>query len=217
MMSSMYKPNGHSNLIELNSLRALPTMVEGKNIGKNPDKNAVETRSFKRGDRILELSGNWTIQSGIVRTVTWDMDGNTSVLGLWGVGNLLHGVPHNIEPYQYECLEPSILRRIADNDRSPDLWMSQYLRMEELLRIAHCRNVSDRLLKTLYWLADHFGIPYCDRMIPGKLIDLRMTHQQLADLAGTTRVTVTRCLGQFERDCQIVRLRRGRFFIETRD
>jgi CRP-like cAMP-binding protein len=44
---------------------------------------------------------------------------------------------------------------------------------------------------------------------------MKMTHQHLADLTGTTRVTVTRCLGNFERDGQIVRLRQGRIFIQS--
>lgn len=202
----MSKLNGNLHFLEPSSLRALPKGMEGKNI--------LETRSFKRGDRILELSGNWAIQSGIIRTVTWDMEGNTSVLGLWSIGDLLYSIPRNIEPYQYECLEPTVLNRLPDSYKMADLWMNQFLKMEELLRIAHCRNVGDRLLKTLYWLADHFGVPYCNSMVPGRLIDIRLTHQQLADLAGTTRVTVTRCLGQFERDCQIVRLRRRRFFMK---
>lgn len=173
----------------------------------------METRSFRRGHRIVNLSGNWVIESGVIRMVTWDMDGNTSVLGLWGIGESIHQVPRRLEPCEYECLAPTILVRLSDVIDSSEVWTKQYLKMEELLALANCRHVGDRLLKTLHWLAHHFGIPHCEGLTPGRLIDIQMTHQQLADLAGTTRVTVTRCLGQFERADQIIRLRRGRFLI----
>lgn len=176
-------------------------------------KNLIDAKSFKRGDRLPHLPEAWIIQSGIVRTVTWDMEGNVAVLGWWGPGDLIYQVPRKVEPYQYECLTPTVLTKLLDFHGLPELFMKQSLKLEELLALSHCRNTSDRLLKMLSWLADHFGQPCCDRQVVGRLIDIQITHQQLADLAGTTRVTVTRCLGQFERDYQIVRLRRGRFFV----
>jgi CRP-like cAMP-binding protein len=199
MIPSLKKPDQTSPLLELSLLRAR--------------KNLIDARSFQRGERLPSLSESWVIQSGVVRTLTWDMDGNVAVLGWWGTGDLIYQVPRKTEPHQYECLTPTVLTKLYDFHGLPDLLLKQFLKMEELLALSHCRNTSDRLLKMLHWLADHFGQPCCDRSVLGRLIDIQITHQQLADLAGTTRVTVTRCLGQFERDYQIVRLRRGRFFI----
>ncbi len=195
-----------SQLLELSLLRARKTLMEA--------------RSFKRGDRLPNLSEAWVIQSGVVRTVTWDMEGNVAVLGWWGPGDLIYQLPHKIEPHQYECLAPTVLTKLYDFHGLSDLLMKQAMKMEELLALAYCRNTSDRLLKMLDWLAHHFGQPFNhifgDRTVTGRLIDLQITHQQLADLAGTTRVTVTRCLGDFEREGQIFRLRRGRFLLPTR-
>ena len=39
----------------------------------------------------------------------------------------------------------------------------------------------------------------------GKLIDFKLTHQELADVVGTTRITVTKTLNQFEREGLIIR------------
>lgn len=198
-------PVQKSPLLELSLLRA--------------HKHLMEARSFKRGDRLPMLSDAWIIQSGVIRSVTWDMEGNVAVLGWWGTGDLIYPVSRKIEPHQYECLAPTVLTKLCDFHRLSDLLVKQSLKMEELLALAHCRNTSDRILKTLHWLADHFGEPFFDRNHLdrlGRLIDIQITHQQLADLAGTTRVTVTRCLGQFQRDDQIVRLPRGRFLIPAK-
>ncbi len=203
--SALENPNHVSPLLELSLLRA--------------HKNSLEARSFKRGDRLPSLSEAWLIQSGVIRSVTWDMEGNVAVLGWWGTGDLIYPVTRKTEPHQYECLAPTVLTKLHDFHRLSDLLIKQSLKTEELLALANCRNTSERILKMLHWVADHFGEPFFDRTNLdrlGRLIDLQITHQQLADLAGTTRVTVTRCLGQFERDNQIVRLRRGRFFIPTK-
>ena len=177
--------------------------------------NLPVLRSFNRGDVVPEIPGNWVIQTGVIRTMTWDEEGLVSVLGLWGMGDLMGSITRNIDPYQSECLTPVVLSLLNDPQALPELLLKQCLKMEELLALSHCRNVGDRLLRMLYWLARHFGVVHCDQMGPGRLIDMQMTHQHLADLTGTTRVTVTRCLGNFERDGQIVRLRRGRFFIQS--
>lgn len=46
------------------------------------------------------------------------------------------------------------------------------------------------------------------RVEQGQLIDLRLTHQEIAEVIGTTRVTVTRLLKQFEREAIITSRRR---------
>ncbi len=58
------------------------------------------------------------------------------------------------------------------------------------------------LVKLLEWLATRFG----RTVRQGNLIDLRLTHQDLAELVGTTRVTLTRILGQLEQQGLIERL-----------
>ena len=54
----------------------------------------------------------------------------------------------------------------------------------------------------LNWLAKK-----CGREVKeGQMIDLRLTHQDIAEILGTTRVTVTRTLNQFEQQGMITRL-----------
>lgn len=54
------------------------------------------------------------------------------------------------------------------------------------------------------WLAQKFG----REVEQGQLIDLRLTHTDIAEVIGGTRVTVTRLLSQFEQDGIINRPRR---------
>jgi len=58
------------------------------------------------------------------------------------------------------------------------------------------------LLKLLAWLSTRFG----QDVDTGRLIDLRLTYQDLSELLGATRVTVTRTLNQLEQQGLIERL-----------
>ena len=76
---------------------------------------------------------------------------------------------------------------------------------EELLWIVRQASTHARLLQMLIWLARKFAC----KVEQGQLIDVRLTHQELAEVIGTTRVTVTRLLSQFEREGIIYRPRRN--------
>lgn len=75
------------------------------------------------------------------------------------------------------------------------------------------RRAEIALLGLLQWLADRFGLQI-DR---GCLIDLKITHQDLADFSGLSRVTVTRLLRQFEDQGLIYRKSRQLILAETSD
>jgi CRP-like cAMP-binding protein len=70
--------------------------------------------------------------------------------------------------------------------------------------ILHCRSLDVALLKLLNWLAKKFG----RQVEQGQLINLRLTHQEIAEILGTTRVTITRLLNEFEQRGAIKRLPR---------
>jgi CRP-like cAMP-binding protein len=111
-----------------------------------------------------------------------------------------------MKPYQVKCLTP-----VQMSELSPE---SSYLQQallvhawksEELLKILHQPSVVDRLFYLLLWLSDQFGKP----VMQGTLLDLRLTHQDLADTIGSTRVSVTRLLSQMEQEGKIERSQRN--------
>jgi CRP-like cAMP-binding protein len=72
------------------------------------------------------------------------------------------------------------------------------------MEILHCRQAESSLLRLFAWLAKRFG----QHVEGGKLIDLRLTHQDIAELVGLTRVTVTRLLSDLEKQGMIQRQER---------
>jgi CRP-like cAMP-binding protein len=157
---------------------------------------------------LLPLGENylWQIESGVVRTLTWLEDGTTITLGLWGVGDVVSRVLSKAEPYQMECLTP-VEATILPVDRwhqVNEALISHIQQFQEFLEILHCRSVDASLLRLLNWLAKKFG----HAVERGQLINLRLTHQEIAEIIGTTRVTVTRVLNEFEHQGIIKRLPR---------
>ena len=72
---------------------------------------------------------------------------------------------------------------------------------EEILNILHRKPVSLRLWQFLVWLSQKFGRDVAQ----GRLIELGVTHQEMAEVLNTTRVSVTRMLQQFEEEGMLVR------------
>lgn len=157
----------------------------------------------------------WKLESGVVRTLTWLEDGTVVTLGLWGPGEILGGALAQMDPYQIECLtvvEASLLPA-AHMPLEPQLWLARVQQVETLLVIRSHKRVEDMLLKLLVWLADRFG----SEATHGRVIDLRITHQDMAELLGTTRVTITRLLKQFESEGIIQRLIHQRILLKQEE
>ncbi len=159
--------------------------------------------SFRRGDLLpLQPTLLWEIESGFVRTTTWDEEGLTATLGLWGPGNVVGKPLSQIEPYQIECLTNVRVSSLPFySDYLQDAMLSHIQQMEELLNIMHCKLVPLRLLKFFTWLAYRFG----REVDQGRLLDLRLTHQAISEIIGTTRVSVTRLLNQLEQEGKLSR------------
>jgi CRP/FNR family cyclic AMP-dependent transcriptional regulator len=68
--------------------------------------------------------------------------------------------------------------------------------MEERIKMLAFLDVPSRLAGTILWLADRYGVP-----VDGGLeVPYWFTHQEMADLIGSTRETVTTVLAEFKRD-----------------
>jgi CRP-like cAMP-binding protein len=65
-----------------------------------------------------------------------------------------------------------------------------------LLLLSHVRPAESRLLQFLDWLGSRFGT-MTSQGVMLKMGEKSLTHQQLADIMGMTRVTVTKALTRF--------------------
>lgn len=89
---------------------------------------------------------------------------------------------------------------------NPDLSMlmlkglsSRILQTEMMIETLAHRDMGSRLVSFLLILCRDFGVPTSE----GIMIDLKLSHQAIAEAIGSTRVTVTRLLGDLRQDRMI--------------
>lgn len=157
----------------------------------------------------------WQIEKGFVRTFTYLEDGTTVALGLWGPGDTVGKILSRMEPYQMECLTKVEVSTIPIEEwyQPKDTLLAHIQQAEELMVIRSYKKVDIMLIKLLAWLSKKFG----SEVEKGRLIDMRLTHEDLAEMLGSTRVTITRILGQFEDEGLIDRLSLHRIVVREED
>lgn len=137
---------------------------------------------------------------GIVALTVLHPDGTQVLLGLCGSGQVLVGHPEDECCIQVIAHTETtvILRTWSEALKMPDIAvrLRSRLRFMEAWASTQARPYLDqRLLGIFSLLAEQFGVPHQQ----GTLIDLRLTHAQLASTVGATRTTVTRLLGKLRR------------------
>jgi CRP-like cAMP-binding protein len=173
------------------------------------------TLQFQR-KKLLTLRPDclWKIEKGYVRSVTWTEAGEVTTLGVWGAGDMVGRPLSRLKCYQLECLTEVTAQLIPTSTAEAQAACIRYTNQTEImLQFMHIRSTSQRLLKLLYWLAARFGTKV-DR---GYLIDVPLTHQLIAEMLGTTRVTVTRMLNEFTQKGKICPLPRRKLLILCAD
>ncbi|MCX5966393.1 MAG: global nitrogen regulator NtcA [Cyanobacteria bacterium] len=93
------------------------------------------------------------------------------------------------------------VRRAIEQDASVGLLLlqglsSRILQTETMIETLTHRDMSSRLVSFLLVLCRDFGVPSSE----GITIDLRLSHQAIAEAIGSTRVTITRLLGDLRND-----------------
>lgn len=160
------------------------------------DQIVVQKHYFDRGKSLPVLEeGYWQIRSGFVRTMSWDVDRHANTLGLWSVNNLISHKLTNLVDFRAECLSVVQAEKVTSPVGLVDILIQQHCQIEELLHINQCRDLEQRLIRLLFWLASRFGsvIETGDTSI-----NLRLSHRIIAESISTTRVTVTRLMNRLE-------------------
>jgi CRP-like cAMP-binding protein len=176
-----------------------------------PFVNHAQSYLFGRGE-LLPLRSEllWRIETGLVRTATWDDSGEMITLGVWGPGDWVGQPISQIPHYQIDCL--TLIQVTSFSSAScnfQEFMLSHTCRLEEFLAIVQNRRIAARLWYLLEWLAYRFG----DEVEQGWLLSHRLTHQTLAEIIGTSRVTISRLIKQLEQEHKIVCLGRSGILI----
>ncbi|MEM7770001.1 MAG: Crp/Fnr family transcriptional regulator [Cyanobacteria bacterium P01_A01_bin.37] len=161
-------------------------------------------RPYMSGQSIpMEPQEIWIVCRGVVQLGTLYATGDEALLGL-ACPSMPFGLPlTSIRPYQASALTNVDLMRlsISEIESSPVLAQSIFRHMgrrlqqtEAILAMVGYRRVEERLRHLLLLLQQEVGQPDDQ----GTRLGVRLTHQQLANTIGTTRVTVTRLLNQLK-------------------
>ncbi len=147
----------------------------------------------------------WVVYRGVVLLSTLYPTGDEALLGLVS-GSMPFGLPFTyINPYQAIALTDVDLMAVSltEIEQSPLLAQEMFRHLsrrlqqsEAFLALSGCRRVEDRLRQLLILLQHEVGQP----VKAGMRLNVRLTHQHLANAIGTTRVTITRLLGQLREE-----------------
>jgi CRP-like cAMP-binding protein len=159
---------------------------------------------YAKGEEIpLVTQGVWQVCQGLVQLSTLCQNGEEVWLG-WAEPSTFFGQWFSLlRSYQAIALNDVQLTwfsqaEINDSPRLAQIVLPQLVRRiqqtEALLAIAGQRRVEDRLQQLLVLMKREMGQPVAE----GTRLGVRMTHQNLANAIGTTRVTVTRLLSKLK-------------------
>lgn len=184
------KPDLRQLLEELYKGRSLQPYKTGQSIRMLPDEILVVCR-------------------GVVQIGTLYDSGDEALLGL-ACPSMPFGLPLScIRPYQAAAMTDVDLMRLSmvEVEQSAVLAQSLFRQLtrrlqqtEAVLAMVGYRRVEDRLRHLLLLFKDEIGLP----VTSGTRLSIRLTHQQLANAIGTTRVTVTRLLSQLQEEGWLV-------------
>jgi CRP-like cAMP-binding protein len=162
-------------------------------------------RFYEKGENIpLPTSGVWQVDQGVVQLSQLHLNGEEILLGWVQPANFFGHCLTKIDTYQAKALSDVylkwyLLEEISENHPLNQAIFQQLIvrvkQTEALLAIAGLRRVEEKLQELLKLLRQELSEPVED----GQRILVRFTHQNFASTIGTTRVTVTRLLGEFQR------------------
>ncbi len=145
----------------------------------------------------------WVVTTGMVKLGAVTEQGDELLLGLVGPQEPFGEPLSMVEAYEAFTLTDCDLTCFTLDEiaRSPELSMAMVNAVSARLRQADCmlallglRRVEDRVRGFLELIAQEYG-EACDQ---GLRVGLRLTHQEIASALSTTRVTVTRVIGQLK-------------------
>jgi len=170
----------------------------GLDAGLSEPERQSNQRQVRRGDPIfLEADTVLTIHEGILATTMVHGDGAEVLLGLTGAGQILVAHPDDecfiqvlahtpvvvsVQSWEQAAAQPGFAEKLRTRLQRMEAWAAMQARPY----------LNQRVLGILSLLAEQFGVPHA----LGTLINLRLTHIQLATAVGANRTTITRILGE---------------------
>lgn len=185
-----------------------PKQISHKDGESLPDlQQQYPVHEYSKGEFIpLSPHAIWQVCNGLVKLTTFSESGDEVLLGLGGPGTVFGSSLTILPTYQAIALSDTVQLihiPLADVASSPEISQAivpqlqkRLQQSEALLAIAGQRRVRDRLSGLLLLLKQEVG----QTTPQGIRLNIRLTHEDLANACCSTRVTITRILGQWQRE-----------------
>lgn len=181
--------------------------------------------SYKKGDTIIyatdEPTGVYFIKKGYIKMSTMSVDGNEVILNIhkpgsffptfWAIGNKENS-------YSFEAMNNVTLYKTSKEDfltfleKNNDVLLDFIRRVlsgfdDLLINMTHLLvgNSYERVASALVVVSKRFGVKTQKGSI---LIELNLTHQDIANMAGITRETASVAISKLAKDKVIKRIQR---------
>jgi CRP/FNR family transcriptional regulator len=176
-------------------------------------------KNYRKNETILlEADTNkymYIILSGRVKAVRMNEDGNEIILAIHESGHFfgeMSLIDGKTTPASVIALADSLIAIISDSDFYSILFAQQKV-VRNLLEILSARlrnswdtiqllnfkNASQRAIMLFVMLSEEYG----KRTPDGIVLNIRLTHQDISDMTGLTRETVTRVIDRLQKSGEI--------------
>jgi hypothetical protein len=201
MISKAYQAGARAVFPNETSMNVILETIQrtmGELIENRKDTKPRTQRTYRRGELIiLEADAVLHVEDGILATTMIHQDGVEVLLGLSGRGQIVVAHPDDnchiqiiahteakvkIEPWDVAAEQTDFLAKLRARLQQMEGWAAMQARP----------SLQQRVLGLLGLLSEQFGIASKQ----GVLIDVRMTHGQLAAAVGATRTSITRVLSE---------------------
>ena len=191
-----------------------------------------EKRSYRKGEIIFREheSGDefYIVKSGVVRIYRIE-DSREMILSIFGAGDYFgemavlesdgtrSATAQMMESGELYILRSKDLYKLLEQRPALTLKLlqtalSRIRKTNEMIMNLTTLDARSRITKTILELADTYGVDTGD----GTRIELKLTHQQLADMTNTVRETVTKTLLELQQDA-LIRIDHKRITVCDRD
>jgi CRP-like cAMP-binding protein len=148
---------------------------------------------------------SWHIEHGYVQVASWSDQGESFTLGIWGPGDLVIPPLMAFSPLQVVALSTArILEASPGPQERESFLVAQSQQISTLLKLSRTRPAEVRLFHLLTWMGERFG-RVSRRGVSLCFEEMNLTHRNLAEISGLTRVTVTKAISHFRQVGALVR------------
>lgn len=177
-----------------------------------PSTLALPTRNLKAGDTLYEegreASSLYVVDSGILKAVVPTSVGGERIADLYGPGDVLGtaALDGSLHAERVVAVHDATLTPIDPKGAMSDHGLRDYIVKSLSRGLRRSREAVDeaelpvgaRVTKAFLRLSERFGHPADAE--EGVKLPLALTHEDLAALVGSSRVTVTRILGELRNE-----------------